>query len=289
MSNPIESIQSDLITGEIAMYLAGNGNSTSNALKGGSLDNRLPKMLYMEWYIIQNIYNLNPSDPFLRQTTNYLYSLYGIWGVLAVQRLGQVAQNPPVVSNPGSITVYVGGTATFQVTVTSSLPYTIQWYRNGVPIAGATSTTYQLTNAQLTDTGANFLAIATNTAGSTSSGNATLTVTNPIIASYWYGNTSPYAALIGGSDTLTYQGTVSVTAGQPISVPWPLAAVNNLYNVVRYPATESTKTAYYNTSTNSGSIPNAIFEAIFVLNGYKYIVTRVAVSWSATQTTVTYS
>lgn len=289
MSYSIETIQADLITGQIAMYLAGNGNANTNALKGGSFDKRLPKMLYMEETIIQNIYNLNPSDPNLRQTTNYLYSLYGIWGVLAEQRQGQLSQNPPTITNPNPITVYVGGTATFQVSVTSTLSYTVQWYRNGVAIPGATSTTYQLTNAQLTDTGATFSATATSVAGSASSNTATLTVTNPLIASYWYGSTNPYPALIGGSDTLTYQGTVNVTAGQPIAVAWPLAAVNNLYNVVRYPATESTKTGYYNTSTNSGAIPNAVFEAIFVLNGFKYIVTRVAVSWSSVQTTVTYS
>jgi hypothetical protein len=279
MSSPIETIQADLITGQIAMYLAGNGNANTNALKGGSFDNRLPKMLYMEETIIQNIYNLNPSDPNLRQTTNYLYSLYGIWGVLAEQRQGQLAQNPPTITNPNSITVYVGGTATFQVSVSSTLSYTVQWYRNGVPIAGATSTTYQLLNAQLTDTGATFSATATNVAGSASSTSATLTVTNPLTGYYWYGSSDPYPALSSGSDTLAYQGTFNIIAGQPLVVTWPTAAANNYFEVVKYPSSESIKTTWSFGPLNNGTIPDAVQRAIITLNGYNYLISRVTMSF----------
>ncbi|MFB9241490.1 M4 family metallopeptidase [Massilia antarctica] len=96
-----------------------------------------------------------------------------------------VDETPPpgggvsISSQPSSVTVAAGSTATFSVTATGgTAPYKYQWMRNGANIAGATSATYSLT-AQTADSGAVFTVKVTDSATSpttaTSSG-ATLTV-----------------------------------------------------------------------------------------------------------------
>ena len=49
---------------------------------------------------------------------------------------------PLIISSPANQTVTVGQPATFTVTATGTAPLTYQWYVNGVPINGATSSTY---------------------------------------------------------------------------------------------------------------------------------------------------
>lgn len=288
----IQSIAQDLLIGKLAIYLAGNANSKLNAFQGGNLDQRLPKMLCMEQYILQNIYDLNPSDPNLRQATSYLYYLYGIYGQIALNRLNQLAQSPPTITNPNSISILVGQAAVFTVTVTSALPYTAQWYRNGVAISGATSTTYTLTNAQLSDSGAHFSATATNAAGSVSSASATLTVSSVIVALAWYGTTDPYPALSGGTDTLNYQITQNITHNNPITITWPLASANNQYEVLKVPIGESVKTAWFNTALNSGVLDptgDSVWRASITFGGYRYYISRVAMSLDSTVLTETFS
>ncbi|WP_229448505.1 M4 family metallopeptidase [Massilia sp. CF038] len=82
-------------------------------------------------------------------------------------------------SQPSSVSVAAGATASFSVTATGgTAPYKYQWRRNGASIAGATSQSYSLT-AQTSDNGAVFSVVVTDSASSpttaTSSG-ATLTV-----------------------------------------------------------------------------------------------------------------
>lgn len=288
---PIELTPTQIVTiGQLAQSFAANSNSTSNALKGGNVDNRLPRLLYAVRNSVQWMNGNNPTFPTLQFTANYLYSLYGIWGRLAALRITGIAQGPLTITNPVGFFATVGQTATFSVSVTSSTPYTIMWFLNGNPAPGVNNQlTYSFPNSQLTDSGDSFFAIATNAAGSVQSANAILTVTQPIVASYYYGSTDYYAILQGGTDNVPYQGTIPISHNQPISMPWPVAAVNNMYNIIKYPATENIKTSYFNTLNDSGVIPNQIFQNILTINGFNYIITRVAVSWSVTQTTVTYT
>ncbi len=85
----------------------------------------------------------------------------------------------PTVSQPASITVPVGQTATFSVSATGTGPITYQWYKNGIPIGGATSNSYTTPPTVAGDTGAVFTVVASNSAGSVTSGPATLTVQLP--------------------------------------------------------------------------------------------------------------
>ncbi|MGC2765213.1 MAG: hypothetical protein WB607_06885 [Candidatus Acidiferrum sp.] len=85
----------------------------------------------------------------------------------------------PTVTQPGSVTVPVGETATFSVTATGTGTMTYQWYKNGVAISGATSSTYTTPPAAAGDSGAVFTVTVSNSAGSATSGPATLTVLLP--------------------------------------------------------------------------------------------------------------
>ena len=84
---------------------------------------------------------------------------------------------PTITSQPVNVSVTAGQTASFAVAASGTAPITYRWQRNGVDVAGATSTTYALTTTAMSDSGAAFHAIATNAAGSATSSDATLTVT----------------------------------------------------------------------------------------------------------------
>jgi Immunoglobulin I-set domain len=85
----------------------------------------------------------------------------------------------PTVSQPASVTVPLGQTATFSVTATGTGSLTFQWYKNGAPITGATSSTYTTPPTVAGDTGAVFTVVVSNSAGTVTSGPATLTVQLP--------------------------------------------------------------------------------------------------------------
>jgi sugar lactone lactonase YvrE len=84
---------------------------------------------------------------------------------------------PTITQQPVDLTVTAGQPASFTVAATGTAPLAYQWQRNGVDIAGATTTTYTIAATVLGDSGAVFRAVVTNVAGSATSNNATLTVT----------------------------------------------------------------------------------------------------------------
>jgi hypothetical protein len=83
---------------------------------------------------------------------------------------------PAITTQPANAAGVVGGSAVFSVSATGgSLQY--QWRRNGAPISGATAAFYVTPALALTDSGATFDVVVSNTVGSVTSAAATLTVT----------------------------------------------------------------------------------------------------------------
>ena len=76
---------------------------------------------------------------------------------------------PAISTQPASITVAPGQPATFSVVATGSAPLSYQWQRDGINIAGAQSSSYTLASPTLTDNGAQFRVVVSNTLGSTTS------------------------------------------------------------------------------------------------------------------------
>ncbi len=120
----------------------------------------------------------------------------GTYSVVVTNSLGSVtttgasltvnAALAPVIYSgyPFDRSVTAGNSTSFEVHFSSgSSPYTYQWFKNGVLIAGATSNSYSLPIVQLTDAG-KYSVKVTNAAGAATSREATLSVTPAIPPSF---------------------------------------------------------------------------------------------------------
>lgn len=83
---------------------------------------------------------------------------------------------PTITTQPLDTTASAGDTTTFFVLATGSPAPTYQWRRNGSAIAGATSASYTTPTLTTADNGATYSVVVTNSQGSVTSRDATLTV-----------------------------------------------------------------------------------------------------------------
>jgi Carboxypeptidase regulatory-like domain/Immunoglobulin I-set domain len=122
---------------------------------------------------------------------------------------------PSIGTQPLSITVVAGETASFGVAAQGSGPLAYQWLRNGVPITGATQAFYQLTATQ-GDNAALFSVRVSNTVDSVTSQAATLTVVSPQSAPVITTQPTSVVANVGGSASFA----VAATGSGPIGYQW---------------------------------------------------------------------
>jgi hypothetical protein len=119
---------------------------------------------------------------------------------------------PAINTQPRDKSGFAGGTVTFDIGVGGKGPLAFQWRRNGVAISGATGGTYTTPALLLGDSGAKYSVVVTNSAGTVTSGDATLTVFGPPTIT-----TQPVAQ----TATLGATATFSVTAsGENLSYQW---------------------------------------------------------------------
>ena len=126
-----------------------------------------------------------------------------------------VTEAPVITTQPTAQTVTAGQTATFSVTATGTAPLGYQWKKGGTDISGATSSTYTTDATVVGDSGAVFTVVVSNSAGSTTSSNATLTVSAPVAPSI---GTQPAAQSITAGVAATF--TVTATGTAPFSYQW---------------------------------------------------------------------
>jgi hypothetical protein len=88
-------------------------------------------------------------------------------------------QPPTITTQPASLSVPVGGTATFWVVATGDPTLAYQWRTNGTPISGATLSNYTIVNVQ-SNHAATYSVVVTNNFGSITSSNAVLTVNTTV-------------------------------------------------------------------------------------------------------------
>jgi hypothetical protein len=119
---------------------------------------------------------------------------------------------PPTMSlQPQSQTNILGRTASFNASASGTAPLIYQWTFNGNPIAGATQTNLTLTNLQPGNEGS-YSVLVTNSAGSTTSAVANLTIlippsiaAQPTNQSAAAGTTVSFIVAASGSPPLSYQ------------------------------------------------------------------------------------
>jgi len=121
---------------------------------------------------------------------------------------------PHWVTQPGSVSTYVGGTASFLASANGTEPLAYQWYRNGLPLAGQTRTLLWLDNVTAAQAGDYYLTV-TNAFGAVTSATVHLTVETPL---------TPIIVLQPAGGAVAAGGYYSLSAavlGQPpLSYQW---------------------------------------------------------------------
>lgn len=119
---------------------------------------------------------------------------------------------PRINEQPKDRTAFVGESAKFDFGASGKPPFTFQWYRNGVAIAGATSQTYATDPLKITDDGAKYSVKISNAQGSATSNEATLTVKPPPTITV-----QPVAQTVNAGASVSF----SVTAtGEQLQYQW---------------------------------------------------------------------
>jgi hypothetical protein len=120
---------------------------------------------------------------------------------------------PPTISaQPANQTVVAGSNAVFSVTASGTAPLSYQWRQEGAPIAGATLSSYTVTNAQPGNEG-NYSVVVTNLAGTVTSASATLAVLVPPTISV-----QPASQTVAAGSNAVFSVTANGTA--PLSYQW---------------------------------------------------------------------
>ena len=125
----------------------------------------------------------------------------------AVYKITFTGSSAPVITNqPQSITVSEGNQASFSVTATGTPPLSYQWRKNTANISGATNSTYTIPSVIPADAG-NYSVVVSNSAGSVTSNNATLTVTPANQLPTATINTPAAGSTYAGGDIINFSGS----------------------------------------------------------------------------------
>lgn len=148
----------------------------------------------------------------------------GSYTVTVTNSIGSVTSNaatltvssaPSITSQPQGSSVVVGNSVSFSVTATGSAPLTYQWQKGGTAISGATSSTYSIASAQLTDAGS-YTVVVTNGSGSVTSSAATLSVSASAVAPTITAQPQSATVTVGSGATFT----VAVSGTAPLTYQW---------------------------------------------------------------------
>jgi len=119
---------------------------------------------------------------------------------------------PSISSQPASVTSCSGSSAQFYTTASGTSPFTYQWYNSSGAINGATNSSYIINQISTLNAGDYYTEI-TNSCGTATTNNATLTVNSPVSIS-----TQPNNITICDNSTATM--SITVTGTTPITYQW---------------------------------------------------------------------
>jgi hypothetical protein len=289
MSNQVPVIQQILTTSEIRQYLNVNANAKANIFNGGVLTPYSPELIDAIRQGVQDHFNHFPSDPSLIQTGNWLFRL--VAPILT-------PNTNLLTSNLNAVAVSSSSIQLSWAAVPNGVTYTLTRSLNAGFTSGVT-VVYTGGGLGFTDTGLSaatqyFYMMVVSAPGFTNSpasfANATTQSIVPSITGFfYYGSTSPYAALAAGTDSLIYQTSFPITHNSPIPITLPTACSPNMFLVVKVPIGESVKANWFNNVTNNGVIPDAAWEAVLQpagLPNFSYYVSRNPLSLVTTSTLI---
>jgi hypothetical protein len=145
-------------------------------------------------------------------------SLAGCAGLTNSSGPGNVSKAvaPSLTAQPTSATVTAGQAASFGVSATGTAPISFQWRKNTVNISGATGASYTTPATTTADSGSKFDVMVSNSAGSITSAQATLTVSAaPVAPSI---TTQPASQTVNAGQAATF--SVAATGTTPLTYQW---------------------------------------------------------------------
>ncbi len=214
----VEDINSNILVGDTSTvtitlshgtFSNGQSTATATAVDGIATFNNLM---------------INTPGSYILRATDANPNLDPAYGPVTINAL------PSITTQPANATADVGGTVTFTTAAAGTPTPTVQWTvsTNGgtsfSTIVGATSPTLTLQNVTAAQDGDEFEAVYTNSAGSTPTNPAILTVdfapavtTQPMNTSAIVGTTATITAVVSGEPAPTVQWMVSTNGGTSFS------------------------------------------------------------------------
>ncbi len=188
---------------------------------------------------------------------------------------------PSITTPPANLTVTAPASASFSVVATGTAPLSYQWRRDGAPIGGANSASYVLNPTAVTDSGASFDVVVSNSVGNVTSAAAILTVnaapvppsitTPPANATVTAPAPASFSVVAAGTAPLSYQwrrngapiggATASSYVLDPTSVGDSGATFDVIVSNVAGSATSPTATLTVNSGGGGSSLIDAHFDA----------------------------
>ena len=226
----------------------------------------------------------------------------------ATLTVNAAATAPAISTQPANATVNAGSTASFSVSASGTAPLSYQWRKNGIAISGATSSSYTTPATVAGDSGSTFSVVVTNSAGTATSNNATLTVnviTGGTFLEVEANNTiatanavaSTYTAIQGNLTTTTDVDyfALTLTPGQKITINMtgPTGPDWDLYlkNAAGTTLTSSTggTTTESVTYTNTGATAITVYANVIVYATASASPYTLALSYVTPPPSVTYN
>ena len=152
---------------------------------------------------------------------------------------------PTIGTQPASQSVVTGYTATFTVAATGGGTLAYQWKKNGTEIAGATNSSYTTPATTVADHDAVFTVVVSNSAGSATSSDARLTLTNIAVQPAISKQPENQSVITGGSASFS----VSATGTSPFSYQWKKNGID----------ISGANTSTYTTPVTSNADNDAVF------------------------------
>ena len=153
---------------------------------------------------------------------------------------------PSITLQPANQSVITGQTAKFSVTATGIAPLTYQWRKNSTPVTLAISATYTTPATVIGDNAATFDVVISNSAGSSTSAAAVLTVSAPLPAPVINAFKASPTSIPASSGTIL---SWDVTGATTLSIDQSVGAVTGAVGTKN--VSPSTTTTYTLTATNS--------------------------------------